>query len=1070
MIPAVVYADDTEIYSISTASIKPNVLLILDNSGSMRGEAVMGDPYDPSITYPVTNSCEGSNKPCDKDTVYRFVAFGIEGMWVNHIPLSRVQQPCQTTLSTTGQYHGRLSGTNGSCTSGLNRTYATGNWVNWLNSVGQSYPKIEIAKQVLRNLINSTSGVKFGLMIFNNNQGGYLAYPISDMETGSNKTNLLATIGDPRDLNNLCDDVGTNSDLNLCAWGSGTWTPLAETLFEAMRYYSGGAKAFGGSGTYTTPIEYACQKNYVVLITDGMSTQDLDNILTSICNQGDCDSDGFEPANDPAKQPYSSNGSDYLDDVAKYLSTTDLLTDDGLDAKTIGTQNVITYTIGFGLSGADSAAVKLLNETITNGGSGKTESYFAGSTQELSAALAEITGEILSDNTSFVAPVVPVSPENKTYSGDYVYIGFFKPDASPFWSGNLKKYGLNLSNGVVIDKNGATALDSSGNFLEQSISYWSTTADGGTVERGGVGEVLLNRATARNLYTYLGGPYTYLTHASNAFTTGNVHLTYSMLATANDAEKDKVINFIHGYDSFSATPTAKREWILGDVLHSRPIVVHYSTSRSVIYVGANDGMLHAFEDSNGNELWGFIPPDLLGTLKNLTPLAIGSTHPYYVDSSPRAYIYDANGNGTISSGEGDKVILIFGERRGGRSYYALDVTDPDNPVYLWRIGPAISDPAIGSVWNSIDLGQSWSEPEITRVIIGGEVKYVFFIGGGYDAASEDVLPTPLSDTVGRAVYAVDVITGNKLWEYSYTTSVTNDSTNSLDNMTYAIPSSVSTIDSNGNGYADRVYVGDAGGRIWRFDIGSNSTANWTGKIIFQSNPGADSSTGRKIFYPPDYVQEIGYDILYFGTGDREHPRNTDFVDRLYAVKDSNNITTPLTESNLVDVTANLLQASSTTQGEISTMLANLTSSSGWYIKLDQDLGEKVLSPASVFAKVAYFTTYSPTGDVAANTCQANRGTARVYAVNYLTGEAVFNFDPSNDSGYSTEINTRALGNEGEILKRSDRFKAIGSGIPSGTVIIIDETGESALIGVGGGLEIPEVQSGRTTIRLYWREK
>ena len=103
-------------------------------------------------------------------------------------------------------------------------------------------------------------------------------------------------------------------------------------------------------------------------------------------------------------------------------------------------------------------------------------------------------------------------------------------------------------------------------------------------------------------------------------------------------------------------------------------------------------------------------------------------------------------------------------------------------------------------------------------------------------------------------------------------------------------------------------------------------------------------------------------------------------------------------------------------------------------------------------------------------CVPNRGTARVYAVNYLTGEAVFNYDTSNDSGYSTETNKRALGNEGQILKRSDRFNTIGSGIPSGVVVIINAEGEGALIGVGGGLEIPEVKAGKTAIRLYWRDK
>ncbi|HAS17432.1 MAG TPA: hypothetical protein DCR39_05975, partial [Nitrospiraceae bacterium] len=210
--------------------------------------------------------------------------------------------------------------------------------------------------------------------------------------------------------------------------------------------------------------------------------------------------------------------------------------------------------------------------------------------------------------------------------------------------------------------------------------------------------------------------------------------------------------------------------MLGDILHSRPTVIHYSTSHSVIYVGANDGMLHAFEDSDGEELWGFIPPDLLNTLKSLTILNITSTHPYYVDGSPRAFIIDANNNGTISSDEGDKAILVIGERRGGSSYYAIDVTDADIPVYLWRIGTAIADPVIGSVWSSSEFGQSWSEPEIVKMVIGGETKYVFFIGGGYDKDNEDALP-PLtledrSNPIGRAVFAVDVLTGEKLWEYS----------------------------------------------------------------------------------------------------------------------------------------------------------------------------------------------------------------------------------------------------------------------------------------------------------------
>lgn len=1040
--PVVVHADDVEIYGATTSEIKPNVLIIFDNSGSMNEEVRSAIGYNPSFAYPEAMACGGGdNVRCDPNKVYRWR--GVEKIWQAHTTMASVQSRCNSAynnLSKQGTYTGRLS-TAGACSTSSG-TFASGNYVNFLVSqtgdVDPSLPKLTIAKKVISELVKTTDEVNFGLMIFNQSQGGHLEFPVSDMSTGTHRQDLVDAIN------------GIEGE---------TWTPLAETQYEAMRYYSGQSSYFNAGTNYTSPIQYACQKNYIILMTDGMSTEDRSPVLQTICNLGDCDADGFDPAGDPRKS-YAYQGSDYLDDVAKYLH------DNDMSSSLEGTQNVSTYTIGFGLLGSEDGATLLLRETASNGGG---TYYAAYNTQTLNQAFVEILGTIVQDNTSFVAPVVPVSPENKTYSGDSVYIGFFKPAIGAFWSGNLKKYGLDLDNGTVVDKNGNAALDSNGNFLETSVSYWSTYADGGQVEDGGVGGVLLARSSARNIYTYLGTSTT-LTHSSNAFTTGNSALTYNLLNMSNDTEKNSLINYIHGYDAYGPEPGVKRDWILGDILHSRPTVVHYSESYSVIYVGANDGMLHAFADTTGEELWGFIPTDILGSLKNLVT---GSSHPYFTDASPKAFIKDANGNGIISAGEGDKVVLIFGERRGGSAYTALDVTTPASPIVLWRIGDSITatDPDVGSVWSDSELGQTWSEPEITRVAIGGEAKYIFMIGGGYDTLSEDAVPRPADAVEGRAVYAVDIMTGAKLWEYSHSTSTgASDPSNSKHDMTYAIPSSLTIIDSDGNGYADRAYVGDAGGQIWRFDIGNSNTSNWTGKIIFKSNPGADSTSGRKILYPPDFVQEIGYDVLYFGTGDRENPRDMSVVDRLYAVKDASNIATALTESNLVNVTDDLLQSSSSSAGDIATLLTNLSTGKGWYIKLDQHSGEKVLAPASVFAKVVYYTTFSPSDGEDLEPCVPNRGVARVFALNYLTGEAVFNYDTSNDSGYASETNTRAIGNNSEILKRNDRYDVIGSGIPSGVVVIINEEGEGALIGVGGGLEIPEVRAGKTAIRLYWRDK
>ena len=155
-----------------------------------------------------------------------------------------------------------------------------------------------------------------------------------------------------------------------------------------------------------------------------------------------------------------------------------------------------------------------------------------------------------------------------------------------------------------------------------------------------------------------------------------------------------------------------------------------------------------------------------------------------------------------------------------------------------------------------------------------------FIGGGYDTNQDKT--SPASDAPGRAVYVVDITNGSQIWKYSFS----NDS-----NMKYCIPSDITAIDVNGDGLIERLYVGDVGGEIWRFDIGDMSnTAGWTGEIIFKGS--------GKIFYPPDVTFESNrgsgtYSMLFFGTGDREKPNDTTVVNTLYAIKDYDTLPTPL---------------------------------------------------------------------------------------------------------------------------------------------------------------------------------
>jgi len=964
------FAHDTDLYMSSGEGVEPNILIMFDNSGSMNEEVATRN-YDPAITYdPLAVPIS------DSGIVYRRSG----GSWIffaNSIA-DVVCADAQTALTNNGHYEG---GTNASCR-GTNRTLRTGNYRNYIASGGDmSEPKLTIAKRVITDFLNTVNGVKIGAMVFNTEQGGRIHTTVKSL-TESNRTQLI-------------------TDINAIV--ASTWTPLAETLYETSLYFKGVQSYFNSGVSYTSPIEYSCQKNYVIIITDGQSTQDQDPIL------------GTTFGASAGLPNYADNGTDYLDDVANYLYNTDCKSD------MTGQQNINTYTIGFTTDNS------LLERTATQGHG---IYFYSQNAQQLSDAFQNIIGEILSRTSSFVAPVVPVSRMERTQSGDKIYIALFKPASNSMWSGNIKKYAIaqyalaGIEPGDILDANGALALDSNGQFFETSRSYWtSILMDGGDSEKGGVGEVLLNRNFATNprkIYTYLGT--TSLNDSSNAFNTTNI--TPAMLGLGTDTSaRDKVVNYVYGYDAFdddgNGITNEKRDWILGAFLHSRPLVIHYGTSQSVIFAGANDGMLHAFNDSTGEELWGFIPPNLLNKLHALHEDVLES----FVDGSPKAYI-SRNTDGSVN-----KAILVFGQRRGGNRYYALDVTNPSAPRYLWEINPE----APGSPY--FEMGQTWSTPYIGKIAFGTGEKWVIFVGGGYDAEQDNDTPPP--DDKGRAVYVIDVLDGSLIKCFSNA---------EIPEMTYSIPSDIARVDTTDDGKIDRLYVGDMGGRIWRFDIGASDPTSWTGRKIFTGY------SGTKIFYPPDVTLERRYQMLFFGTGDREHPKEPTVVNRLYAVKDKD-VPGTLTEGNLYDVTSDELQAGDTTAERKVEIMAALASSSGWFIRLENG-GEKSLSPAIVLSGVAFYTTFTPGAGDASDPCLVGEGVARIYALEYQTGNAAFNLDLTNDVG-------------GTVIRKGDRSMSIGKGIPSGVVIIFVRGQGVGYIGVGGGVSplSPETKEREQT---YWR--
>ena len=220
---------------------------------------------------------------------------------------------------------------------------------------------------------------------------------------------------------------------------------------------------------------------------------------------------------------------------------------------------------------------------------------------------------------------------------------------------------------------------------------------------------------------------------------------------------------------------------------------------------------------------------------------------------------------------------------------------------------------------------------------------------------------------------------------------------------------------------------------------------------------------RKILYAPDAVEESFGEYIFFGTGDRADPGDTDVVNRIYAVKNDWSTTATLDETDLVDVTDDLIQLGNETQKQA--VQTDLENNKGWYIRLE-NTGEKVVASPRVYAGVVYVTTYTPSSDTSEDQgddpCAVStvRGIARLYALDYKTGASMHEF--------SSEVETDASGNI-VALGKKDRSVAIGTAIPSAPVIAVLSGGAHIFVGVEGGIVSLPTLANQDMYRYYWTQ-
>lgn len=477
------------------------------------------------------------------------------------------------------------------------------------------------------------------------------------------------------------------------------------------------------------------------------------------------------------------------------------------------------------------------------------------------------------------------------------------------------------------------------------------------------------------------------------------------------AQGENLVNFLRGdrtYEGPAADPSTfyrQRDHVLGDIVNSEAVYVktpqnNYSDSgysgykssisvrQGMVYVGANDGMLHGFNASTGVEMWAYVPSLVIPELYRTADKNYANLHRYSVDGTVvQSDIYD---------GSAWRTILVGGLNGGGRGYYALDVTDPTTPKALWEF---TYDTSKGTGYTTdANLGYTFGKAEITKLKDG---TWVVIVTSGYNNISP-------GNGMGY-LYVLNAVTGAKISTIG--TNIGSVSTPSGLGQVRAWADAADT-----NNLATRAYGGDMLGNVWRFDIDDNIAPAGKEAQLLATLAGSAGNI-QPITAKPELgevitpVQKIRTPMVYVGTG--RYIGVTDLSDTapqsIYAIKDTLGTSTygnPRSSSDFIKQSLTVttcpvgtLTSICTTGQSVrtSTSLAvNLETKSGWYVDLP-DSGER----ANTDPQLALGTLVVSTNVPNASACNIG-GYSFLYFFDYATGGAV--------ASSTTKVSGISLGN------------------------------------------------------------
>lgn len=1047
-------ADDTDVYTaIAAGAPKPNVLFILDYSGSMKEDIYGDDPpaagLDPKIQIlqeavtQLMNDNEGqinvgigslykdrpsgvqwpvSDLTADADTVDPAIDSNVK---VKDVLLSQLysMSPNNSTATVNALVEAGLYFRGGPV---LHNDAGSTSWAHepdvW-NSGSQSY----------------TGGYEFAAIA--------ASYEPADAWDSSGFGGATSTCYDYSISGGTDQCAGRTVVAGSCVFQAAhSWTPPAVPPSSGEGWSNPGSPAgdpvwvedrnrcsYERSGVwaganYKSPINAACGANFIILISDGKPTKLLNNTaLSTLLGHG------TSLCTDLSTSIFGESAGTKTDgncgpEVAYELANNDAIA-------SIPGSHISTYTVGFAVETTGKAYL----EEIADSGNGKF--FEATDPASLTQSLNEIIDEIIGGSENFVQLALDIDRASFAHDNK-VYFPLFSPSGKDVWDGNIKGYFLD-SNGLV-DINGTQAIDNSGAipvFADTAQSFWSDTADGNVVRRGGANEQIVT--ATRNLLTHTSGalPLTLTAGTTHDLQVSNSAVTPTMfgLAAGDTAKRDDILTWLQ---------TAP----MGDPMHTQPVPVTYAGGLKVVYTSTNQGFIHAIDASlptsltpgspvtaGGDEIFAFMPPELLPNLVAQVDASRTGSHIYGLDGGISRWHDDVNNDGIVNPGV-DSMYLIIGMRRGGNSYYALDVTDPYAPKYVWRID--------GGSAPFSKLAQTWSQPALLTVndsTAPGNERRVMAFGGGYDAEELDDNPKRQS-AEGDAIYMIDR-DGSLVW---------SSESSSPGDMKYSIPSELTAIDSDSNGLADRIYVGDVGGQIWRIDFDDISVP-----ADFNIEELADLHNGdeQPFFYPPSIAtiraSSGDYLSVSIGSGDRTNPTDMFSNNAFFMVKDydidvgppASGFTTAI-YGDLEDVTNN--EAGSTDQTVAEAAESDIESADGWVVSLLQ--GEKSLSRVVTFDGNFLGTTFQVDPVPPADMCSIST-IGRFYMMNTKNATPVLPLsDPSNTGP----------------LTKPDRHRQLpGRGIPSAPAVIFPPgSGEVAIM---VDKEIVKLYTQKLA-RIFWHSK